>query len=143
MLEGRWPPVTSDRYRLAAIVVTKHWDAHYAWHVHAQRGIEAGLDAAAVAAIRDRQRPDFVRADEKAAFAVVSELIETRALSAGTYEDAAAALGEDALVALVGAAGFFTMAGMTLAAFDVPAPDGERPLSWLGSGPIKGIERSR
>jgi len=45
------------------------------------------------------------------------------------YRRALAALGQEQLVELVAAVGFFVMVAMTLNAFGAPVPGGARPLS--------------
>lgn len=111
-------------FELMVLVIMRHWTAHYAWHVHREAGLQAGLTADAVDAIRDRRRPDFARADERLVYDTVSELLETRALSEASYARAHDGLGQELLIELIAGAGFYTMVAMTLVAFDVPARGG-------------------
>lgn len=113
-------------FELMTLVITRHWSAHYAFHVHEEAALAAGLDASVIAAIRARSRPEFARDDERLIYDTVSELIETKALSEARYREAVAALGLERVIELVAAAGFYTMVAMTLDAFEVPARGGKR-----------------
>lgn len=113
-------------FELMVLVATRHWSAHYAFHVHEEHALKAGLEPAIIDAIRNRRRPDFTRDDDRLVYDTVSELIETRSLSDASYARAEAALGLELLIELIAAAGFYTMIAMTLVAFDVPARGGKR-----------------
>src|ERR1043166_3134622 len=76
------PPRLSE---LAIITTGAFWRAGFEWHVHAPMAIEAGIDQAAVEAIRTGKTPHFSRADEAAVHAFARELIETRRVSEETF----------------------------------------------------------
>jgi 4-carboxymuconolactone decarboxylase len=116
-------------FELMVLVCARAWSANYAWGVHAKAGTEAGLAPAVIEAIRTRRKPEFQREDERLIYETISELVEKRALSQPAYERALNALGQEMLIELIAAAGFYTMVGMTLAAFDVEATGGGRPLA--------------
>src|ERR671927_1808808 len=61
---------------LAIITTGAFWRANFEWHAHAPMAIEAGIDAAAVEAIRRGQMPDFAKEDESAIHGFARELIE-------------------------------------------------------------------
>ena len=115
-------------FEIMVLVVARYWSAQYEWFVHEKAGLEAGLTQTAVDAIRTRSAPDFAREDERLVYDTITELNETRTLSQPTYDRAVAAFGQDLLIELITAAGFYTMVAMTLNAFDAPVPDGKRPL---------------
>jgi 4-carboxymuconolactone decarboxylase len=79
-----------------------------------------------IEAIRTGAEPELTDPKARAVYAVARELHATRALSDATYAKAAAALGREGLVDLVGILGYYTLVSMTLNAFDVPTPDGTR-----------------
>jgi len=115
-------------FELMVLVCARHWKANYAWGVHAAAGEKAGLAPAVIEAIRTRKTPDFQREDERLIFETVSELLDKRALSPASYDRALAALGQELLIELVAAIGFYNMVGITLATFEVEATGGGRPL---------------
>lgn len=109
---------------LAILVTGAHWRAGFEWHVHAPIGIEAGLDPAAVEAIRTGEAPRFGEADEAAVHAFASELLRTGAVSRPVYEAAVAELGARAVVELVGVLGYYGLISMTINVFEVGLPEG-------------------
>jgi len=115
-------------FEIMVLVVARYWSAQYEWFVHEKAGLEAGLTQTVVDAIRTRSAPDFAREDERLVYDTITELNETRTLSQPTYDRAVAAFGQDLLIELITAAGFYIMVAMTLNAFDAPVPDGKRPL---------------
>ena len=117
------PPRLSE---LAILVCGAYWQAGYEWWAHAPIGINAGLRAGDVEIIRTGGTPAFAAADETAVHAFAKELVERRRVSQPTYQRAIALLGEKAVVELVGLLGYYTIISMTINAFEVPLPPGER-----------------
>jgi 4-carboxymuconolactone decarboxylase len=116
------PPRLSE---LAILVTGAHWQAGFEWYAHAPIGIKAGLDPAAVEAIRKGEEPTFDRPDETAVYTFAHELTTRRRVSEPAYKAFVALLGEKAAVELVGILGYYTLISMTIVAFDVPIPAGE------------------
>jgi 4-carboxymuconolactone decarboxylase len=115
------PPRLSE---LAILITGAHWQAGFEWHAHAPMGLKAGLDAAAIEAIRVGKTPNLAKPDEAAVYAFASELLKTRKVSDATYSRAVAALGERGVIELVGILGYYGLISMTINAFEVPLPDG-------------------
>jgi 4-carboxymuconolactone decarboxylase len=115
------PPRLSE---LAIITTGAFWRANFEWHAHAPMAIEAGIDPAAVEAIRSGKTPQFKRDDEAAVHAFARELIETRRASAQTYARVLDVLGLKGVVELVGILGYYSLVSLTLNAFEVPLPAG-------------------
>lgn len=111
---------------LAILVTGAHWKAGFEWFTHAPIGIEAGLEPKAVEALRAGRKPEFKRRDEAALYDFVRELLDTRRVSDATYERAQAELGTLGLVELVGILGYYGLISMTIKAFRVPVPAGEK-----------------
>jgi 4-carboxymuconolactone decarboxylase len=109
---------------LAILVTGAHWQAGYEWFAHAPIAIAAGLSAVAVEAIRKGETPTGLAADEQLVYAFAREMWKNRRVSDATYQAAKAALGERAVVELVGVLGYYTLISMTIVTFDVPLPDG-------------------
>jgi 4-carboxymuconolactone decarboxylase len=110
---------------LAILITGASWKAGFEWFVHAPEAIEAGLDAAAVEAIRAGRKPALTRTDEAAVYNFAHELLETHRVSDATYKRAAAELGAVGVVELVGILGYYGLISMTICAFRVPVPAGE------------------
>jgi len=116
-------------FELMVLVIARHWGAQYEWFVHESAARKAGLAEDVIAALREGRRPTFARADEQLVYDVVTELQTTKKLSDATYAHGLEAFGLSLLVEFISAAGFYSMVAMVLNAFDVPTPDGARPLS--------------
>jgi 4-carboxymuconolactone decarboxylase len=115
------PPRLSE---LAILVTGAHWQAGFEWHAHAPMGQKAGLDAAAIEAVRVGKTPTFAKADETAVYTFASELLKTRKVSDATYARALAELGQKGVIELVGILGYYGLISMTINAFEVPLPAG-------------------
>lgn len=113
------PPRLSE---LAILVTGAFWQAPFEWHAHAPLALGAGLEPAAVEAIRTGGTPRFGHEDEAAVYAFASELTQRRRVSDATYRRAVELLGIKAVVELVGILGYYTLISMTIVAFDVPLP---------------------
>jgi len=125
---------TIDRrlLELAVLVVARHWNAQYEWFVHEKEGLEAGLTRDVIDAVSRNRVPVFLRSDEKVVYDVVTELHQTRAIGPVNYKRAVAVLGLEPFIELITAIGFYTTAAMMINAFDVPVPEGARPLQSHG-----------
>ena len=115
------PPRLSE---LAILVTGAYWRAGFEWFAHAPIAVKAGIDAAAVEAIRVGKTPTFAKADEAAVYALAHELLATRDVTAATYRHALAQLGQKGVVELVGILGYYGLISMTIKAFEVPLPPG-------------------
>ncbi|HXQ51380.1 MAG TPA: hypothetical protein VN802_09835 [Stellaceae bacterium] len=115
-------------FELMILVVARHMTAQFEWFAHAPRAVEAGIAPETVDAIRNRRTPMLTRDDEKMVYDVVAEMCATRTLSQASYDRALAALGLERLVELIAGTGFYVMIAMTLNAFDVAVPTGEKVL---------------
>jgi 4-carboxymuconolactone decarboxylase len=115
------PPRLSE---LAIITIGAYWQAGFEWFAHAPLAEKAGIDPAAVEAIRTGKTPKFSRDDEAAVHGFAQELLNTHRVSDATYQRAVAALGQKAVIELVGILGYYSLISMTLNAFEVALPPG-------------------
>lgn len=109
---------------LAIVTTGAYWQAGFEWAVHAPIALKAGLDPAAVEAIRLGQEPKLTKSDEQAVYRFSLELLRNRRVSDETYRFAKETLGQHALVDLVGILGYYGLISMTINAFAVPLPEG-------------------
>jgi 4-carboxymuconolactone decarboxylase len=115
-------------FELVVLVLCRLWTVQYAWASHAPQAEAAGVSPQVIAAIRDHQKPDFVRDDERVAYEVATELMTSKALSPQSYAAAVAQFGEDGAVDLVSTIGYYAMVAVMLKGFDVPPLEGGNPL---------------
>lgn len=114
-------------FELIVLVVTRHWSARYAWAAHEPNAVAAGLAPDVIAAVRERRKPDFAKADERLLYDAVKELLDTMELSGATYDRLVRQFGLERTIEAISVAGFYGMVSTVLKAFDVPTPNGERP----------------
>lgn len=116
------PPRLSE---LAIITTGAYWKAGFEWHVHAPIAITAGLDAAAVEALRTGATPHFEQEDEQAVWRFAHHLLHDHEVPEATFRTVEGLLGTPATVELVGVLGYYGLISMTIKAFDVPVPPGD------------------
>jgi 4-carboxymuconolactone decarboxylase len=104
---------------LAILVVAHWWSSEYEWTIHKAEALKGGVSAGVIDAIAGDQAPLFERADEQAVFDFSMSLCRSRAVPDDVYRRAAEALGDRAVVELVGVLGYYTLISMTLNAFDI------------------------
>lgn len=112
---------------LAILLMGRHWLAEYEWAAHKPFALEAGLAPEIIDAIRDGVEPDFKKTDEVLVYRFIRELHAQRSISDALYSEFANLLGNDAIVDLVGIAGYYTLISMTIKVFEVPPPAGVAP----------------
>jgi 4-carboxymuconolactone decarboxylase len=109
---------------LAILILGRAWSAEYEWWAHKPIALKAGLSEAVVDAIRDRLAPPFEAEDEALVYEFMSTLDTRRAIPDALYQKAAALLGSDGVVDLVGIAGYYTLISMTIKVFNLMPPAG-------------------
>ncbi len=119
-----------DLRELAILVTARKLKASFEWYAHAPIGIDAGLDADAVEAIRIGKEPDFGGNEDAAlVYAVASALHRDSFLDDALYESAVARFGESVVVELVVLCGYYTTIGFVLNSFQLMPPPGEDPFA--------------
>lgn len=105
---------------LMVLVLTRHWQARYAFNAHEKHARRLGIAPAIIEAIDAGRAPEFERDDERLIYDIFSELTDKRVLSGPTYDRAVAMFGLDLVIEMVTTAGLYTMISMVLVAFEVP-----------------------
>ncbi len=109
---------------LAAITVGRIWSAEIVFGSHAPVAVKVGIDSEIVEAIRHRKTPVFAKKDEEAVYNFVHRLTTEHEVDDATYQAALDVLGEAKLMELIGIAGLYVTASMTLNAFRIPVRPG-------------------
>ncbi|MEA2930907.1 MAG: 4-carboxymuconolactone decarboxylase [Hyphomicrobiales bacterium] len=117
------PPRLSE---LAICVTGAFWKANFEWFAHAPMAIKAGIDPAAIEAIRTGATPKFTKSDEQVVYDFATELVRTKRVSNETFERAKTELGQTSVIDMVGIIGYYSLVSVTLNAFELPLPDGEK-----------------
>ena len=113
---------------LMILVSARLATAQYAWFIHEPHALTFGISPEIIQAIREQRTPEFTRDDERLVYDITLELNTTRLLSEANYQRGMAMFGEQVMVELVSAIGFYVMVAMTLNAFTVTIPGGKEPL---------------
>lgn len=118
----RFESVLDARIReLATCAVARHVSNQFEWTMHAPLAVKAGVDAAAIEALRLGARPRTLRPDEEVALDFTRELLQTHGTSDPTYAAALAAFGEQGVVELATLVGYFAMVSWLMNVARTPA----------------------
>jgi 4-carboxymuconolactone decarboxylase len=112
---------------LAILVTARAWGSEFEWFAHKKHALDAGVSPLIVEAIRTCATPVFDDDESRAVFDVASAMCTHRRLHNALYARAIAVLGEGRLVDLIGVLGYYSLISMTINAFEVDVPDGEKP----------------
>jgi 4-carboxymuconolactone decarboxylase len=111
-------------FELAVLVIAVHWRSGHEWAAHAALARAEGLSEDVIAALKTGDRPSFDRDDEKIVYTFVSELAIAHRVGDAAYAEAVALIGEEQMVELVNACGYYIALAAMLNAFDVHPPKG-------------------
>ena len=118
------PPRLSE---FAILIAARLMKAQYPFQAHEPHAVKGGLDPAIIDALRERRRPQGMKADEAAVYDFATELLETKFVGDAAYKAVAAQFGEKGALDLTALIGHYTMVSMTVNAFEVPVPEGVKP----------------
>ena len=125
----RYDAALPPRLREMAIILTaREWSQEFEWDVHAPLARDAGLDASIVDDIAAGRRPAGMDGEEAILYDVFVELHGMRTLSDATYARAVEAFGEQGLIDLLGAVGYYTTLAMIMNVAGTPLPEGKTPV---------------
>jgi 4-carboxymuconolactone decarboxylase len=118
----------------AILITAREWTAQFEWYAHHKMAMDAGLNPALAEAVAEGRRPADMQEDERIVYDFCTELYRDKNVSDKTYSDAKARFGEQGIVDLIGASGYYTAVSMTLNVANVGLPPGEEP-------PLKPLKR--
>jgi len=121
------PPRLSE---FAILCTARLWRAQFEWYAHEPIAEKAGVLPKTIRDLKAGRLPKGAPKDERAIYDFVQELYRTRRVSDRTYARVHAALGDSAMVELVGILGYYTLISMTLNVFQMlPPPEAELAFS--------------
>ena len=116
--------------QLAVLITARFWSAQYAWFKRLRPCLEAGISQDVIDAVRERRRPTFGSDEHEAVYDYVTELFEKRRIRDATHARLQRIIGDDGLIELVTAVGFYSMLGLLCDAFEPDLPPGaDAPLA--------------
>ena len=110
---------------LAILLAGRKWNAQFEFYAHRQLGLAAGMRPEVADAIALGRRPDGMDGDEALVWTFCTELLETTQVSDETFAAAAGRFGEQGVVDLVAALGYYSLVSMILNVDRVQLPPGE------------------
>jgi 4-carboxymuconolactone decarboxylase len=118
------PPALNE---LAILITGRFWGAQFEYWAHSRLARAAGLDDAIIVAIAEGRRPAALSDDERIVYDFCTELFRDRAVSDSSFKGARDRFGEQGVIDLIAASGYYSIVSMVLNVDRYPLPAGERP----------------
>jgi len=112
---------------MAILITGRFWGAQFEYWAHSRLARGAGLDDAIIAAIAEGRRPETMSDDERIVYDFCTELFRDRAVSDPSFKAARDRFGEQGIIDLIAASGYYSIVSMVLNVDRYPLPAGERP----------------
>ncbi|MBY0336755.1 MAG: carboxymuconolactone decarboxylase family protein [Acetobacteraceae bacterium] len=116
---------------IAILTVSRRWAAQFEWFAHHPIAASLGVDAAAMERLRRGEDPGFADARQQLVWRAARCVLDTGRLDDALFAAARDALGEAALVELLGVLGYYTLLSFVLNVGRVPV-DGPPPFDEPG-----------
>jgi 4-carboxymuconolactone decarboxylase len=113
---------------LAIILAGRKWNAQYEFYAHRQLGLKAGMRPEVADAVAAGKRPDPITPDEAIVYDFCHELLHTTQVSDAHFNAVVDRFGEQGVIDLVGAVGYYSLVSMVLNVDRVQLPEGQEPL---------------
>ena len=111
---------------LAILITARHWTSQFEWYAHRLLALKSGLRPAIIDQLALGRRPRGMKSDETAVYEFCTQLHRKRTVTDGAYRRAVALVGEQGVMDLIGASGYYTLVSMTLNVARVPVPAGQK-----------------
>lgn len=112
---------------MAILITGRFWGAQYEFWAHRRLARQAGLADAIIDAIAQGRRPAAMSGDERIVYDLCTELFRDKAVSDPTFKAAAERFGEQGVIDLIAACGYYSIVSMVLNVDRHPLPAGEQP----------------
>ncbi len=116
---------------LAIILCARKWTAQYEWYAHRKLAMDAGLKPEIADAIAEGKRPANMQADEAVVYDFAHQLLHTGQVSDAAFGAVKEKFGEQGVIDLIGAVGYYTIVSFVLNVDRVPLPPEATPLQAL------------
>jgi 4-carboxymuconolactone decarboxylase len=117
---------------MAILITGRFWGAQFEFWAHRRLAAQAGLADAIIDAIAEGRRPPAMSEDERIVYDFCTELYRDRAVSDRAFTAVVDRFGEQGVIDLVAACGYYSIVSMVLNVDRHPLPEGEplplRPL---------------
>jgi len=112
---------------MAILITGRFWGAQYEFWAHSRLARTAGLADATIDAIAAGRRPAKMSDDERIVYDLCTELFRDKAVADPTFKAAAGRFGEQGVIDLIAACGYYSIVSMVLNVDRHPLPAGEQP----------------
>jgi 4-carboxymuconolactone decarboxylase len=112
---------------MAILITGRFWGAQFEFWAHSRLARDAGLPDPIIDAIAEGRRPASMTEDQRIVHEFCSELFRDKAVSDVTFKAAATRFGDQGVIDLIAACGYYSIVSMVLNVDRHPLPDGERP----------------
>jgi 4-carboxymuconolactone decarboxylase len=116
---------------LAILLCARKWTAQYEWYAHRKLALAAGLRSEIVDAVAEGTRPDGLQEDEAIVYDFARELLHAGQVSDAIFASAKRGFGENGIIDLIAAIGYYTTVSFVLNVDRVPLPEDAVPLKPL------------
>jgi 4-carboxymuconolactone decarboxylase len=121
-------PVLGNKLtEFAILIAAREWTNNYEWNAHSTLAVQAGLNAAIIAAVADGRRPEHMAEDEEIVYDFCAELQHNKSVSDPTYARALAKFGEAGVVEIANIEGYYVYLSMIMNTARSPVPAGAKP----------------
>ena len=111
---------------MAILITGRFWGAQYEYWAHSALARTAGLPDPIIDAIAEGRRPATMSADERIVYDFCSELFRDRSVSDAAFKAVADRFGEQGVIDLIAACGYYSIVSMVLNVDRHPLPAGEK-----------------
>lgn len=112
-----------DLFELAVLVVARRWDQQFEWGHHQPIALAKGVPAGAIDDVEGGWRPQSGRPELGVVWDVAQGLLVAGGIDDDVYGAAVGALGEQSMIELVVAVGYYTTLALTMNLARTPSPD--------------------
>lgn len=109
---------------LAVLAAARESNCRYEWAAHIALARQVGVREEAIAAIRNKEAPKGLTAEEAQVVSYVQQLLRSHRVSEATFHALRERLGTQSLVELTATVGYYGMIACALNAFEVEPPAG-------------------
>ena len=112
---------------MAILITGRFWGAQYEFWAHSRLARTAGLPDPIIDAIAQNRRPSAMTDDQRIVHDFCTELFRDKTVSDATFKAAVERFGEQGVIDLIAASGYYSIVSMVLNVDRYPLPAGERP----------------
>jgi 4-carboxymuconolactone decarboxylase len=112
---------------LAILITGRFWGAQFEYWAHSRLARQAGLPDAIIDAVAQGVRPPSMTDEQRVVHDFCTELFRDKAVSDASFAAVVGRFGEQGVIDLIAACGYYSIVSMTLNVDRHPLPDGETP----------------